>query len=912
MIEQVHPAHKQTETAMRAAVSRYRTLFNEMDEGYCIIEMIFDETGRPIDWRFVEVNPAFAKHHGLTDVVGKTIRQTTPDIEPKWFERYGQVALTGRPLRFEEYSKTLNRWFDLYAFRVEEPEQRRVAVLFTNITARKETEAALRESEGKYRELFESIDQGFCTIEVRFDAHDRPVDYRFLMANPAFERQTGIANAAGRWMREIAPLHEEHWFQVYGRIALTGEPQRFENVAAQLNRVYEVFAWRVDEPTQRRVAILFNDITARKETEAALRENEERLQQALQVSRSYTFEWMPATDAVLRSASCATVLGLKGDEIRQETGQRHFQRVHPDDRNRFTGILYALTPASPSYRTEYRFLPGDGRVVMLEEIGRGSFDAGGKLNRLVGVVTDITQRKKIEEELRESEERFRSVLRGGKVIIAHCDADLRYQWVHNPRPDFDAAAILGKRDTELAQNEGVQQLEALKGAVVRRGLPLHQEISFPLSDGVYIYDIQATPVTGAAGEVTGVKTLAVDITARKQAEEALRNLNAGLDHQVAERTAEVQHQAEQLRMLASELIRAEERERRRMASILHDDLQQTLVAAKMRLVAIEAGATSDQVRAPARAVQKLVAEAISTSRSLTADLTPPVLYDVGLVAALGWLAARMKEKHGLHVQVLAGEENEPDDQELRVFLFQAVRELLFNVVKHAGVSEAQVSLSRSEGRMSVRVEDAGRGFDAAGMRGNQARGGFGMFSLRERVRLMGGRLEIDSAPGKGTRVTLELREPAAVAIDAPASSGPGPESAPPPKRSGGPIRVLLADDHKILREGLASLLQQEGDIEVVGQANDGLEAVDLAAKLHPDVVLMDISMPRLDGIGATRAITAQLPSVKVIGLSMHESSDIAEKMKAAGATAYLHKDDAGDQLVAAIRKHMLQPDPSTT
>jgi PAS domain S-box-containing protein len=141
---------------------------------------------------------------------------------------------------------------------------------------RKRAETELRESEQNYRMLFESIDEGFCTIEVLFDQNEKPVDYRFLQISPSFERQTGIKNAAGRRMREIAPRHEEHWFEIYGRIALTGEPMRFENEAKQLGRWYDVYAFRVEDPRRRRVGILFNDITERKRAEAEARDSERR------------------------------------------------------------------------------------------------------------------------------------------------------------------------------------------------------------------------------------------------------------------------------------------------------------------------------------------------------------------------------------------------------------------------------------------------------------------------------------------------------------------------------------------------------------------------------------------------------------------------------------------------------------
>ncbi|WP_437963125.1 response regulator [Sorangium sp. So ce260] len=137
---------------------------------------------------------------------------------------------------------------------------------------------ALRASEQRYRNLFESIDDGFCVVEVLFDAAGRPADYRFLEVNPAFVAQTGLHDAVGRRMRELAPAHEEHWFETYGRISRTGEPERFESRAAALHRWYSVFAFRVGEPSQRRVAVLFHDITDRRRTDEELRRARDALE----------------------------------------------------------------------------------------------------------------------------------------------------------------------------------------------------------------------------------------------------------------------------------------------------------------------------------------------------------------------------------------------------------------------------------------------------------------------------------------------------------------------------------------------------------------------------------------------------------------------------------------------------------
>ncbi len=149
------------------------------------------------------------------------------------------------------------------------------------------TQAALLDSDEKYRALFSSIDAGFCIIRLKFDALKRAVDYQFLEVNPAFERQTGLINAEGKWMLALAPDHEQHWFDIYGSVALSGTPLRFERPAAALqNRWYDVYAFRVGEPSEQMVAILFNDVSERKRSEAALEQANRELEQTSRELRS--------------------------------------------------------------------------------------------------------------------------------------------------------------------------------------------------------------------------------------------------------------------------------------------------------------------------------------------------------------------------------------------------------------------------------------------------------------------------------------------------------------------------------------------------------------------------------------------------------------------------------------------------
>ena len=237
------------------------------------------ETGR-----FLRASPA------VTDILGWTVEeflarpymeQIHPDDRAASQREVDRQVLEGqRVLEFEtRFQHKDGSWRVLSWRSVPQPGGLMYAVA-RDVTAQKAAEAALRASEAEYRTLFESIDEGYCIIEMQFDDHCRPLDYRFLSTNPAFEKQTGLVGAQGRRIRELAPDHEANWFEIYGRIALTGEPERFENFAAQLHRWFDVYAFRYGDPANRQVAIIFNNITERKLRAVQLESANHRLQEA--------------------------------------------------------------------------------------------------------------------------------------------------------------------------------------------------------------------------------------------------------------------------------------------------------------------------------------------------------------------------------------------------------------------------------------------------------------------------------------------------------------------------------------------------------------------------------------------------------------------------------------------------------
>jgi signal transduction histidine kinase len=229
-----------------------------------------------------------------------------------------------------------------------------------------------------------------------------------------------------------------------------------------------------------------------------------------------------------------------------------------------------------------------------------------------------------------------------------------------------------------------------------------------------------------------------NITERKKAEEKL------LDNQA------------QLKQLASQLTLAEERERRRIADGLHDQISQSLASSKIELDALRHCVSPKDPDKALKEVSDSIGEAINDMRSLTFDLSYPILYELGFEAAVAeWLTERIEERHRIATEFEDDGQPKPLDEDVRVLLFRDVRELLMNVVKHAQAKKVKVSIRKVGRQIQVRVEDDGIGFDPEKVAATAVRrGGFGLFSIRERLEQLGGHLEIDSEPGHGTRVTL--------------------------------------------------------------------------------------------------------------------------------------------------------------
>lgn len=368
---------------------------------------------------------------------------------------------------------------------------------------------------------------------------------------------------------------------------------------------------------------------------------------------------------------------------------------------------------------------------------------------------------------------------------------------------------------------------------------------------------------------------------------------------VNKRTQELLHTQARLRTMAQKLTLTEQRERKRMAGELHDYLAQLLVIGKMKLANMHAHIPS--IGGPAaklfQEIDDTFSKALDYTRTLMAELSPPVLHELGLPAALQWLAEQMK-KDRLTVEVRLGTSKVPLAEHQAILLFHSIRELLLNVTKHAGTNQALLTLDVADRLLTISVQDQGKGFNTDSLTPTQPGHQFGLFSVKERMEELGGWLRVESAPGLGTTVTLGLPfTPAAAAPETPEDER---QAAPPSAKAAGVRRLLLVDDHAMVRQGLRAILDQYPDLFIIGEAADGREALSIATKRAPDVVIMDVNMPRMDGIEATERIKKEHPQTVIIAVSVNDTPHVRESMRKAGASAFVSKEEAGERLYETI------------
>ncbi|MEK6279301.1 MAG: PAS domain S-box protein [Acidobacteriota bacterium] len=640
------------------------------------------------------------------------------------------------------------------------------AMIARDLTERKQAEEQLRESEEKYRSLFNSIDEGFCVIEMIFDADGKPVDYRFLEVSPSFEKQTGITDAKGKRMREIAPQHEEHWFDTYGKIALTGEPARFENRAEQLHRWYDVYAFRVEQPESRKVAILFKDITERKQAEQRVSQSEEQLRAIFEASRDGILVENSERIVYVNNSYARLLMydpeELIGAHVSIVTPSEDGKMLLEFGRRRLRG-----EQAPVNY--EFRGRRKDGVLIDLEA-SVSTHTVDGK-TFITTTIRDIAERKRAEEALRQSESKYRLLMEQASDGIHTYDSTGNFVDTNSK-----LCEMLGYTREEMLRLN-VKDLippEDLTGAPVlfdqlRNGHTLLTERRLRCKDGTPL----PVEISGRMIQEGMFQSIIRDITNRKRAEEALRQSYNELERRVQERTAEIAGANKMLKVEMAErlwaqqarqellrrLVFAQEDERRRISRELHDEMGQQLTAIMMGLKTLNAASHGRQSSiAKLQQLQELTDQLASGVHSLAWELRPPALDDLGLETALYNYAEEWAERSRVVVDFhSSGFETERLPLAHETTIYRIAQEALTNVFKHSMADRVSFILERRGDHVLAVVEDNGQGFDVQALQEKSTEErNLGLLGMRERASLLGGTLAIESEPGIGTSVFVRI------------------------------------------------------------------------------------------------------------------------------------------------------------
>src|SRR5690625_4319081 len=548
--------------------------------------------------------------------------------------------------------------------------------------------------------------------------------------------------------------------------------------------------------------------------------------------------------------------------------------LHPEDEDRVIKVLEEAIAQRRDFELEYRVVnPVTNQEVWVYSAGTPIIDTSVKNERVVAVTKNITKRKLVERRehfLTELNDKLHRIGDPDKLISVSAQMLCNYlkvdrciyakvmeddnqlsmmvDYTRNGMPAMSQESFVSslrpeilrlmhqrqsfvvsdvEEDSRITESDEKaykqQQIESIICA------PLHKDGQFVAKMVVH----QQTPRRWSVNEVELVKTVANrcwEAIERIIANQELKKINKTLEDRVTNRTKALRTYQDQLRSLALELNRAEERERQNLAAELHNNLGQMLAISKIGLDSLEKEDLPEAVLDEIGKLKALANDAISYTRELMSELKPPpALEKENFTKVLKWKAKKMK-KHGLDVSVEERGQPMHVSEKVRTTLRRCIRELLINIVKHAEVYEAGMTIAYHEKEVQITVEDSGKGFDMEEREPMPMQeGGFGLFNIQERMNWLGGRFEMTSASGKGTRASLyaplEWNEP----IIGSGENGEAVEAVsirrPGQTELWQPIEVLLVDDHEMMRKGLRKLIEEQNDLKIIAEASDGEDAI---------------------------------------------------------------------------------------
>jgi PAS domain S-box-containing protein len=797
---------RRADEALKRQKQQYETLAEHAPE----VIARFDS-----DLRHVYINDYGSRVYGMdkAHILGRTNAELGFPAEQVFWQRHFEQALTtGKPqtVEFEFDSPTFgHQCFSSLCVPERDGNGSVTSILAItrDITDQKRNELALRHSEERYRTLFDSLDKGFCVIEVIFDNGGRALDYRFLETNPAFSRQTGLVDAVGRTMRELAPNHEAHWFEAYGRVAQTGIATRFEARAAALGRFYDVYAFRVSGPRPDRVGILFNDISERKLADLALRESEAR--QAFLVRMADALRLL-ADPVQIQFEACR----LLGEHLRagragyaecEADGEnvviaRHYSDDLPGIEGRHHLHIYGATLAaelrtgrpiirddiardarySETEKSAYAALPvgamavipllkAERLVSVLFVHYREAHRFGGAELSLMEAVAERTwaavERARAESALRDSEDRYRRLVESAADAIFVHDYDGRFIDVNRSACEslgythdelLSMSVFDVERDFDLARAQAAWARISEGDRVCLSGR--HRR-----KDGA-IFPVEAHIATFSAAGKKLFLGLVRDVSEREEAQERIRQLNAELEQRVLDRTAQLEAANQELEAFAysvSHDLRAPLRGIDGWSLALAEDYGPQLDETAHKYLW--------RVRSETQRMGVLIDDLLKLSRLTRSEMQHEAVDMTGLAQSISARLIEAQPGRQIEFVIASGLSAKGDARLFEV----ALTNLLSNAVKFTGPREyARVEFGRLRGgERPFFVRDNGVGFDmkfAGTLFGAFQRlhktsefsgTGVGLATVQRVIHRHGGRVWAEASPGEGATFLFTVGVP---------------------------------------------------------------------------------------------------------------------------------------------------------
>lgn len=728
---------KRAEEALRASEEKYRTLFDSIDEGFCIFEMIYRDDGQPIDFRYIETNPGFERQTGRRPKPGQTMRELFPEAEDMWLDKYAEVARTAEPKRFVDYQEQLDRWYDIFVFPAGNGSKHQLAALFSDVTEGKRAEVALRESQAR---LHKAI--SIQTVGVLFFSLDGTI----TDANEAFLRMVGHTLDQLRGLKNVEQLTAPEFIGITRRTARniieTGKTPPYEKqmVRPDGSRWWGLFApTRLSGTGKQSECVEFVvDITDQKTYEAELRESEERFRSIVNQNVAGILQIDLAGKVLFANQQFCLSLDRPLNEL-LELNLRDF--IHPDDLPENLRLLRKMARDGKPFEVEKRLLRSDGSAFWVHHATTPVAGADGEIRLATITSLDINARREAEEALRANEEQFRRAVEEAPIpVIMHAEDGQVLQ--------------ISRTWTELTgyKPEDIPTFEAWLNRAYGRGAKRVREHMHKLFHGqVRTLSVEMDVETRQGERRRWAFSASAPGTLRDG-----RRYIVGMAVDITERAEELRAANKELRELSKRLVVAQEDERRKLALELHDEVGQQLTGLNMllhRLCEHDDGKTKTELKEIRDAAQ-VVADTLRRVRKISVDLRPAALDDLGLGMAVRAHVDTFSKQTGIRVRLTGRDLPENKlSPEVRITGFRVIQEALTNVARHAKTKNATVTMSVSGGELRLRVSDAGRGFS---LERQQKKHSSGLSGMRERVTLSGGQFSIESAPNRGTRVAATL------------------------------------------------------------------------------------------------------------------------------------------------------------